>query len=257
VERRRLNGGTGAVVSTVLEREGFLAAFTERGGGVSAAPYQSLNLGLHVGDRDDAVVENRRRAVAGLGVPPFATAEQVHGAALARVGESRAGAGFEDRSEALPEADALAVTRDRLPVAVLVADCLPIALASPPEGRLVAAHVGWRGLAAGIVQQAAGAFDDPPRVLAAFGPAIGPCHYEIGEEVALAVATASGVGVVTQRREGRLFLDLAETAERVLREVGVRRIDRAKLCTACEPARFFSHRRDGRTGRQALVAMRL
>jgi YfiH family protein len=257
VERRRLNGGTRAVVSTVLEREGFLAAFTERGGGVSEAPYESLNLGLHVGDRDDAVLENRRRVVAALDVPPFATAHQVHGSALARVGESRAGAGFEDPSEALSDADALAVTRDRLPVAVLVADCLPIALASPAEGRLVAVHVGWRGLAAGVVQQAAGAFDDPRTVLAAFGPAIGPCHYEIGDEVALAVAAAAGVGVVTQRRDGRLFLDLAGTADRVLRTAGVRRVERTELCTACEPARFFSHRRDGRTGRQALVAMRL
>jgi polyphenol oxidase len=257
VERRRLNGQTRAVVSTVLEREGFLAAFTERGGGVSEPPYQTLNLGLHVGDRDDAVVENRRRAVAALGVPPFAAAQQVHGAALARVSESRAGAGFEDHSEAFPEADALAVTRDRVPVAVLVADCLPIALASPTEGRLVAAHVGWRGLAAGIVRQAAGAFEDPRSALAALGPAIGPCHYEVGEEVALAVAAATGVGVVTQRRDGRLFLDLAGTAELVLREAGLPRIEQAKLCTACEPARFFSHRRDGRTGRQALVAMRL
>ena len=257
MERRRLKGGVKALVSTALERDGFLAAFTERGGGVSESPYRSLNLGLHVGDRQGAVVENRRRAVAAVDVPPFATARQVHGAALVRVGESRAGAGFEDGRTALPGADGLVVTRDRLPVAVLVADCLPIALASPTEGRLVAVHVGWRGLAARIVQRGVEVFDDPAGAIAAFGPAIGPCHYEVGEEVALAVAAGSGAGVITERRDGRLFLDLAATSERTLRAGGVGRVERAGVCTACEPARFFSHRRDGVTGRQALIAMRL
>jgi YfiH family protein len=190
-------------------------------------------------------------------VPPFATARQVHGAALVRVGESRAGAGFEDGRTALQGADGLAVTRDRLPVAILVADCLPIALASPTEGRLVALHVGWRGLAARILHRGVELFDDPAEAIAAFGPAIGPCHYEVGEEVALAVAAGSGAGVVTERRDGRLFLDLAATAERALRAEGVGRVERAGVCTACEPARFFSHRRDGVTGRQALIAMRL
>jgi polyphenol oxidase len=257
VERRRLNGGIHALVSSTLERAGFLAAFTERRGGVSQPPFRSLNLGLYVGDRDEAVVENRRRAVAALGVPAFASARQVHGAEVARVGASRAGAGFDDRSGPLPDADALSVTRERVPVAVLVADCLPIALASPTEGRLVVVHVGWRGLAAGIVQRAAGELHDPGAAFAAFGPAIAPCHYEIGEEVALAVAGGSGVGVVTERRDGRLFLDLAATAERILAARGVRRFDRAGLCTACRTDRFFSHRREGITGRQALIAMRL
>jgi copper oxidase (laccase) domain-containing protein len=89
------------------------------------------------------------------------------------------------------------------------------------------------------------------------GPAIGPCHYEVREDVALAVAAGSPAGAVTERREGRLFLDLPGTAARVLRNGGVRTIDRAETCTACEPERFYSHRRDGVSGRQALIAMRL
>jgi polyphenol oxidase len=257
VERRKLSRGVHAVVSRALEREGFLAAFTERSGGVSDPPYRSLNLGFHTGDSPERVTENRRRAVAALEVPEFASSEQVHGADLVRVGDKRAGAGFADPGEAITRSDALVVSRDRLPVAVLVADCLPIALASPSEGRLVAVHAGWRGLAAGIMARAAEAFDDASGVVAAIGPAIGPCHYEVGEDVAQAVASSSPAGVVTERRNGRLFLDLAGTAARVLRDVGVGSVDRAGICTAHESQRFYSHRREGATGRQALIAMRM
>jgi YfiH family protein len=257
VERRTLSGGVHAVVSSALEREGFLAAFTERGGGVSDPPYRSLNLGFNTGDRPENVAENRRRAVKALDVPGFASAEQVHGAEMVRVGDKKSGAGFDAPGGAIGGADALAVTRDRLPVAVLVADCLPIALASSTEGCLVAVHAGWRSLAAGILDRAVGAFHDPAGIAAAIGPAIGPCHYEVGEDVALAVGAGSPAGVVTERRDGKLFLDLAGTAARMLSAVGVRSIDRAGLCTAHEPRRFYSHRRDGTTGRQALIAMRV
>ena len=257
MERRTLSGGVHAVVSTALDRKGFLAAFTERRGGVSGSPYRSLNLGFHTGDRPEDVAENRRRIVEAFDVPEFASAEQVHGAEMVRVGDRRAGAGFDAPGRAIAGADALAVTRDRLPVAVLVADCLPILLASSTEGCLVAVHAGWRSLAAGILDRAVGAFDEPSGIAAAIGPAIGPCHYEVGENVALAVAAGSPAGVVTERRDGRLFLDLEGTAVRMLTAAGVPSIDRAGICTADEPRRFYSHRRDGITGRQALIAMRV
>jgi YfiH family protein len=257
VERRRLSGGVHAVVSTALEDRGFLAAFTERTGGVSDPPYRSLNLGFHTGDDEADVRENRRRATAALSVPAFASARQVHGATVIPVGGKRAGAGFGDPAGAIPGADALAVTGQGLPVAVMVADCVPVVLASPPEGRLVVVHAGWRGLAAGILERALSEFDAPGQVLAAIGPAIGPCHYEVGEEVAMAVAAGSAAGVVTERRDGRLFLDLPRTGTGILRAAGVRRVEPADTCTACEPRRFFSHRRDGDTGRQALIAMRM
>jgi YfiH family protein len=256
MERRALEGGIHVLVPTALEGRGFLAAFTERGGGTSEGPYRSLNLGARTGDRPGRVAENRSRVTAGLGVEGFAAAEQVHGARVVPVGRGRTGAGFEDNETAIPGADALAVTRPRLPVAVLVADCVPLVLASPEHGMLVAVHAGWRGVATGIVDAALRRFPDLAGARAAIGPAIGPCHYEVGEDVALAVASAAG-GVRTERRGERLYLDLPGTVARILRAAGVRAIERAGECTACEEARFFSYRRDGETGRQAVIAMRL
>jgi YfiH family protein len=257
VERRELDGGAAVLVPAGLESLGFLVVYSERTGGVSEGPFDSLNLGYATGDRPEHVRENRDRLTRSLEVPPFAAAHQVHGAGVARVGEKRAGAGFEGPPSPLGQADALAVSRPQVPVAVLVADCVPLALASPEEGLLVAVHAGWRGLAAGVVGQALRSFDRPGRVLAAIGPSIGPCHYEVGEDVALAVAAGSDAGAVTERRDGGLFLDLPGTVARVLRAAGVRKIERAEECTVDEPARFFSHRRDGETGRQAMVAVRL
>jgi YfiH family protein len=231
-----------------------MAAFTERTGGVSPAPFDSLNLGFRTGDRAERVATNRRRVVRALDVPPFAVGEQVHGSAVARVGRERAGAGFTEAGEAVPGVDALAVTRPGISVAVLVADCVPVVLARP--GLVAVVHAGWKGLAAGIVDRVLGRFAGDGWVAAAVGPAIGPCHYEVGEEVAEMVSGAIGGAEVT-RRVGRTFLDLPSTVARVLRAAGIRSIDRAEECTACLPDRFFSHRRDGATGRQAAVAMRL
>jgi YfiH family protein len=230
-------------------------AFTERTGGASPAPFDSLNLGYRTGDRSERVNRNRRLAVTALGMPPFTVGEQVHGARIARVGERRAGAGFDRVAGAIPSTDALSVTRTRLPVAILVADCVPLVLAAP--GLLVAVHAGWRGLASGIVDRAVGLFAHGPRPAAAVGPAIGPCHYEVGSDVALSVTAGSPAGARVERRGGRTFLDLPGTVAGILRAAGIRSADRAEVCTACQDDRFFSHRRDGRTGRQAAIAMRL
>jgi YfiH family protein len=256
VERRTVDG-LSFLVAEGMEREGFLVAFSERAGGVSGAPFDSLNLGYATGDRGEHVRENRDRLVRALGIPPFAIGKQAHGSHLVRVGEKAAGAGFQGPPSPLGEADVLAVSRPQLPVAVLVADCVPLALASPDQGLIAAVHAGWRGLAAGVVPNTLSAFEQPGRVLAAIGPSIGPCHYEVGDDVAAAVGRGSEAGVRTERRDGRLFLDLSGTVARILRALGVRTIDRSDVCTACEPQRFFSHRRDGETGRQSLVALRL
>jgi YfiH family protein len=259
-ERRSLGRGGSALVATTLERAGFLAAFTERGGGASSGPFDSLNLSQVLGDDPAHVHVNRERVVEGLHLGrPFALPEQVHGAAVARVDEPSAGAGFGDPTGRLPGADALLTASAGIPVAVLTADCLAVAMASPDTGVLAVVHAGWRGLAAGILAEAAAAVDDPTGLLAAIGPAIGPDHYEVGPDVARQVAAASDAGAVTEHRGGSVFLDLAGTARRVLRSLGLGagRIDVAGLCTACLPDRFYSHRRDGgRTGRQALVAVR-
>jgi YfiH family protein len=257
VERRRLDGDLRALVATGLEGRGFLAVFTERTGGESGPPYRSLNLGFRTGDHLDRVRANRERLVAGLRVPPFAVARQVHGSEVVRVGPGRARRGFDAPNRALPPADILSTSTRSLPLGVLAADCLPIALASEAEGRVVAVHAGWRGLAGGILQAALALFGDPAGVAAAIGPAIGPCHYEVGTEVLEAVGAATGDPPVWQRRGGGRYLDLAATAARSLAASGVPEIEDAGLCTGCLPERFYSYRRDGVTGRQAMVVMRL
>ncbi|MBI4261658.1 MAG: peptidoglycan editing factor PgeF [Actinobacteria bacterium] len=255
-ERRRLGRRGHALVPTALEKEGFSAAFTERSGGSSPPPFDSLNLSFSVEDSPGNVRENRVLVATGLGIPSFATAEQVHGSAVARVGPGRAGAGFADLDSRIPGADALATRSPGVGLAVLVADCLPVVMASSRERTLAVVHAGWRGLAAGILARAAGLFESPAEVRVAIGPAIGVDHYEVGEDVALAVAAASPAGAVTERRGGRVHLDLAGTARAALRSLGVRRVEVADVCTACERRRFFSHRRDGPSGRQAVVAWR-
>jgi purine-nucleoside/S-methyl-5'-thioadenosine phosphorylase / adenosine deaminase len=257
VERRTLDGELRALVAPGLERRGYLAAFPERTGGGSDDPYRSLNLGFRTGDDLGRVRGNRQRLVAALDVPPFAVARQVHGRALVRVGAGRAGRGFTDPADVLPPADVLATSERAVPLGILAADCLSIALASPEEGVVVAVHAGWRGLARGILRGAVDLFGEPSGVAAAIGPAIGPCHYEVGPEVVEAVSAATPGGAVWARRGGRRFLDLAGTTARSLAAWGITEVEDAAACTACHPARFYSHRRDGVTGRQGMVVMRL
>jgi hypothetical protein len=223
------------------------AAFSTRIGGVSGGPFESLNLGALTDDGRDSVIENRRRLAAALGFEPgrVVAGRQVHGAELAVHTRPQRPSPFADPGDArLAEVDGHIVTEPRLAALVFVADCLPVALAGP--GGIAMLHCGWRGLAAGIVQagaEAVGATD------AAIGPGIGPCCYEVGEEV-LEVFDDLGDGIASAR-----MLDLPEVARRLLSEAGVERIESAGLCTSCDAENFFSHRRDaGRTGRQAGLA---
>jgi YfiH family protein len=222
------------------------AAFSTRIGGVSGGPFDSLNLGVLTDDDRDSVVENRRRLSAALGFEPgrIVAGLQVHGAALAVHAGPQRPSPFADPGAKPVEVDGHIVAEPRLAALVFVADCLPVALAGP--GGVAMLHCGWRGLAAGIVQagaEAVGATD------AAIGPGIGPCCYEVGEEV-LEAFDELGDGIASGR-----MLDLPEVARRRLREAGVERIESAELCTSCAADNFFSHRRDrGRTGRQAGLA---
>ncbi len=232
---------------------GARVAFTTRLGGVSEAPYNSLNLGLLTDDDPIAVATNRARLVAALGRRPerIGFARQVHGAELEthaglplRCSFSPQGTAKELRSGELPEADGHVVTGPGIAALVLIADCLPVALYGP--GGVAMLHCGWRGLAAGIV--AAGA-EVVGATTAAIGPGIGPCCYEVGDEV-LEPFAELGEGVAAGR-----MLDLPEVARRLLAAAGVERVESAGLCTSCESELFFSHRRDhGRSGRQAAIA---
>ena len=257
IERRTLDGGGHVLVDAAIEGDGFMVAFTERDGGASTGPYESLNLSFTAGDDRGAVERNRAAVSAALGVDAFATAEQVHGAKIVRVGAKRAGAGYRDPADRIPGADGMATTSAGVALAVLTADCVPIVAAGPKSGLLVVAHVGWRGLAARMVSTAAGWFEDPKDVRVALGPAIGPDHYEVGEDVALAVASGTDAGAVTERRGDRTFLDLVGTIRAELRAFGIRHVEDTGLCTMCQQGRFFSYRRDEVTGRQAAVAVKL
>ena len=257
LDRRTLGHGVTALVSADLEEAGFLAAFTERTGGVSGPPFGSLNLSFSGGDAPDRVMENRRRVCRALGIERFAFGHQVHGGSVRMVGRSEAGAGFDHPSAALPSTDAMATLVRGVALAVLVADCVPIALASPAEGRLAVVHAGWRGIAAGIVTSAVAMFHRPRDLIGAIGPAVGLDHYEVGPEVATSVAAAAAGRAVVKGAGERTRLDLAATVAGILRGCGVPRIEMAGECTACRPDRFYSFRGEGITGRQALVAVRM
>lgn len=222
--------------------EGYEIVFTTRLGGVSEGPFESLNLGRKSGDDIERVDENRRIAceAAGADVERLALNYQVHSN---RVLRAAAGA----RGE---HADGLWTDEPGLPILAMSADCLPIALVRTNGAPAVAVlHAGWRGLLEGIVPSGVAALG-AENLAAAVGPAIGPCCYEVGEEVAAPYRERFGDDVV---RGGHL--DLWASAERALRAAGVGRIDRFDRCTACEPEAFFSHRRDaGRTGRQGVIA---
>jgi YfiH family protein len=235
------------------------AVFTTRLGGTSEAPFDALNLGLLTADRREAVVENRRRLAEALGFAPdrIAVSRQVHAAELIdhvdptslRCSFASYEEGTEQRrpeEEATPEADGHIIAVAGAAALVFVADCVPVALSGP--GGVAMLHCGWRGLAAGIVAKgvaATGATD------AAIGPSIGPCCYEVGDEV-LAAFDRLGEGIACNR-----MLDLPAVAGLLLTEAGVEQIQSSGLCTSCEPGLFFSHRRDrGRTGRQAGLVWR-
>ncbi len=225
---------------------GARAAFSTRLGGVSEGPFASLNLGRQTGDEVEAVRENRRRLATAVGIDPrrVLIARQVHGTEVLRHDAPAEPAAFAGPAPELPEADGHATARAGLAPLVFVADCLPVALAGP--GGVAMAHCGWRGLAAGLVERAVEAVGARA---AAVGPGIGPCCYEVGDEVRLAFEKI-GPGLTADGR-----LDLREVARRLLERAGVRSLEVCEKCTSCEPELFFSHRRDrGRTGRQAGLA---
>jgi YfiH family protein len=207
------------------EREGYVVAFTTREGGVSDGPYASLNLTASTGDAPERVAENRRRACGELGLDArrLSFNRQVHSTAVHRAG-SRGRPG-----------DGLWSDEPGQPMLAFGADCLPIAIArTDGERRLALVHAGWRGLSGGIVEAAVAAVGG--ETAAVIGPAIGPCCYEVGEEV----SSLFDEDLTVARQ-----LDLWTAAERALRHAGVGVVDRLDLCTCCDESRFFSHRRTG------------
>ncbi len=212
--------------------------FTTRHGGVSSGPYASLNLGTNTDDDPGRIAENRTRLEMTVGAG-LAFGRQVHEARVHRA--TRPGHGG--------DADGQATTAPRVGCTVLTADCLPVALVVP--GSVAMLHAGWRGLAAGVLENGVDALSGHGNITALIGPGAHRCCYEVGDEVRTAFA-----GEHSDVHEGA-NLDLPLIAERRLRAQGVREVHRTGLCTMCDTGLFFSHRRDGGvTGRQAGVAWR-
>jgi polyphenol oxidase len=217
----------------------YRVAFSSREGGVSGGAYASLNLGLLTKDEPVNVEENRRRLCTEVDADPerLALNRQVHGTTV-----RRASAG--DRHE---RADGLWTDDPGVPMLAMTADCLPVAIAraNGDKPALAIVHVGWRGLADGVIKSGVEALGGP--LAAAIGPAIGPCCYEVGPEVA---------ALFDDDLVGGRKLDLWTAAERALRAAGVEDVERTDVCTSCHPELFFSHRRDdGVTGRQGVIGV--
>jgi hypothetical protein len=240
-------------VSTTVfrwEHDRYVVGFTTRVGGVSSGAFESLNLGALTEDNPLNVAENRRRACEAVGADAAtATMAWQHHSADVRQAEPR---GIVTPGTQFERGDGLWSNEPGQAMMLLTADCLPVALGrdsrSGAQSALAVLHVGWRGLLAGIVARGAEALGGGP-LAAAVGPGIGPCCYEVGEDVAEPFRAAFGDEIVTDGR-----LDLWGATEQALRSGGCDEVERTDLCSYCHPELFFSHRRDrGRTGRQGVV----
>ncbi len=240
-------------------------AVTTRSGGVSAPPYDTLNLGLHVGDQAVDVVTNRGRAAVafGVGLDDVVFARQVHGAAAAYVGGADAGRGARAEDDAVADADVLVTSTPGVALVVLVADCVPLALVDPVARVLAVVHAGWRGTAAGVVGAALDAMaergGEAARVRAWVGPGVSAERYQVTDEVRdwLAGAVRPGAlaeGVARADGPGHWLVDLAAANRQQLGRRGVPggQIYDSGLTTSDE--RFFSDRATRPCGRFALLA---
>ena len=239
------------------------ALSTLRGGGVSAAPFASLNLAAHVGDAPAAVAENRRRLRAAAGLPAEpAWLAQVHGALILDLDAgvttgvvTGVATGVAAGAAAGPADGAVTRTPGRV-CAILAADCLPILFATESGDAVAAAHAGWRGLAGGVIEAIVRSLAAaPPSLLAWLGPAIGPRHFEVGPEVRdeLLRGDPQADEALAENARGRYMADLYVLARRRLAKLGVERVYGGGECTFSRSDKYFSHRRDGQSGRQATL----
>jgi len=249
------------IESAVIPRR-FRHGFTTRRGGVSRPPHDSFNLGGKWGDDRALVAENRRRFRAAAGDRDVHFATQVHGRLVARVS---AGDAVEDTARV--QADAVATASAGTAVGVYVADCVPVLIVDVRQGACAAVHAGWRGTVAGVLGAALRHLivdlrANPTDLRVAIGPSIGPCCFEVGPEVVSAVEAAfpaaRAAGAIRTDRP-KAHVDLWTLNRITATDLGVpdEAVDVAQLCTACDPARFFSYRRDhGQTGQLAAFIVR-
>ena len=229
------NGGLRLL--TDPNQQGIAVAFSDRNGGVSPAPFDSLNLAARVGDDPELVKENRARVAKAAGFDPAAIrlARQIHGAEILEVSSKD--------PVVAGEADVIATREPGVVLGILTADCTPVVVAG--EGRVAIAHAGWRGLVAGAVEVAVEWVGDP--YAAWIGPTIRSCCYEVGPEVIQAFEER-GLPVA-----GRDRVSPGEAAVFALQHAGIANLAASPDCTSCDQ-RYFSYRRDGLTGRQGAFA---
>ncbi|HSC79468.1 MAG TPA: peptidoglycan editing factor PgeF [Chitinolyticbacter sp.] len=220
------------------------ALATTRAGGVSAKPFDTLNLGDHVDDVPARVAENRRRVAALLPNEPL-WLTQVHGTRVADAATETSGA----------QADAAIARQARAVCAIMTADCLPVLLCDRAGTVVGAAHAGWRGLCDGVIEATVTAMGQPGETLLAWlGPAIGPAAFEVGDEVRAAFVARDASAAAAFKpgvQPGKWWADIYQLARQRLAGLGVHAVYGGELCTVSERERFFSYRRDGRTGRMA------
>jgi YfiH family protein len=219
--------------------------------GVSRPPFDDFNLGAHCGDVSEAV-ETNRAALGWVGDLPSAPCwlRQVHGTRVWR---------FDAPAKSEIEADAAVTSATGVVLAVLTADCLPVLFCARDGSEVAAAHAGWRGLCAGVLENTVAALRSAPEALLAWlGPAAGPAAYEVGEDVRQAFIERDPRAAAAFRptRPGHWLCDLYALARQRLAAVGVQAVSGGDRCTLSEPAAFFSHRRDGRSGRMASLIWR-
>lgn len=232
--------------------EGVQALCTTRRGGISKPPYDYLNLGSHVGDAPAAVKENRQRLAAFAGLEPgrIGWLNQVHGTGVVELRP--------DNVQLVPDADASFTRHPGIACAILTADCLPVILADADGSVVGAAHAGWRGLAAGVLESLVAAMGVAPcRLFAWLGPAIGPDSFEVGPEVRAAfvqeTADAAKAFRTEGARKGHYMADIYALARLRLEKIGVAAVAGGSLCTLQDQHWFYSYRRDGQTGRMATL----
>ncbi|MDQ3261197.1 MAG: peptidoglycan editing factor PgeF [Pseudomonadota bacterium] len=219
------------------------ALITTRQGGVSLAPYAGLNLGDHVGDLPAHVAANRRLLRSHAPVTPR-WLKQVHGIQVVNADKVADGI----------EADAAYTRATDIACTVLTADCLPLLICDRAGTQVAAAHAGWRGLHQGVIERTIAVMGGAPSALLVYlGPAIGPKHYEVGDDVRDAFVALDGEAQAAfkAKENGKWLANLYELARLRLLKLGIRDVFGGDYCTAEDPARFYSYRRDGQTGRMA------
>jgi len=252
--------GIGLVQSELLLKHKLKHAFTNSKGGFSEGDCSTLNIAFHVGDKKEDVIKNRRKIleIMNLDIERLTVAEQTHSANIAVVDQKNIGKGSLSKEDEIKNTDALITNLENVPLAVMVADCVPIILFDPQRRVIAAVHAGWRGTVGKIVFRTITKMKDsfscqPNNIIGAIGPCIGPCHYQVGEEVLNAVdkELPEDKEKIFSYTNQKYSLDLKLANILQMREAGMAdaNIEAADICTYCSDL-FYSYRKaKGGTGR--------